>query len=310
MLVLIHGSLGLDYLVHNVLPNNDWLISMICRGNEEVSGINIDLRPGITARIAILWGRVLDLQGDEGRLLLDALLNSVNLHDAIDYVLETYADYNAHRLYYFMKIMNMLNIWKPMTKGCIPVPLIEPIKTLVASVVLAYIIDRNVKGSLILTTDFIDEIKDALQEARGLGNVYVVTNHIPRDIGIFDDLIVSTSSIPQETFGKLMRISGGNSAEVIIKPIGLSIISNNFEGTKETLDSIGLEIVRTVNELGFTTMNSLVDMVSQTMGVTKEEVLKALIKVSNMNLVRIRYLSDGRAILTPTISGLRITFSK
>ncbi len=92
----------------------------------------------------------------------------------------------------------MVNIWRPMGKGCINVPFIEPIKSLVTAVVLANYASNGIKGSAILASDYIDEIKDSLQEVRGLGNIYVVTNHVPHDIGIFDELIMTSISIPQE----------------------------------------------------------------------------------------------------------------
>jgi hypothetical protein len=228
MLVLVHGSLGLDYLIHSVLPNNDWLISMICLDSGGNTGINIELSPGISTRIALLWGKILDLRDDDLRLLLDSLTSSSKLYDAINYVLETYLDYNAIRLYYFMKIMSMLNIWRPMNKGCVSIPLIEPIKSLVAAAILAYITASNIKGSIIHTTDFVDEVKDSLQETRGLGNIYVVTNRVPRDLGIFDELIVTSSSIPQETFGKLIRVRSGESSELLMTKLGLSVLNNNF----------------------------------------------------------------------------------
>ncbi|WP_054856576.1 hypothetical protein [Vulcanisaeta sp. JCM 16159] len=90
----------------------------------------------------------------------------------------------------------------------------------------------------------------------------------------------------------------------------MSVISNNFENNRELLSDIDLEILRTVNELGFTTMASLIDIVSQSMGTSKNSVIKELIKLSNMNLVRTRYLSDGRAVVTPTMAGLKLLMAK
>ncbi|WP_243674904.1 hypothetical protein [Vulcanisaeta distributa] len=245
------------------------------------------------------------------RLLLDALGNTSRLREAVNYILETYLDYNASRLYYFMRLMSMVNIWRPMGKGCINAPpFIEPIKSLVTAVVLANYASNGIRGSAILASDYIDEIKDSLQEVRGLGNIYVVTNHVPHDIGIFDELIMTSVSIPQETFGKLIRVGSGAGSEVLIKRLGLSVISNNFENNRELLSDIDLEILRTVNELGFTTMASLIDIVSQSMGASKNSVIKELIKLSNMNLIRTRYLSDGRAVVTPTMAGLKLLMAK
>ncbi len=257
-----------------------------------------------------MWSKILDLRDDDLRLLLDSLTNSTRLYDAVNYVIETYMDYNASRLYYFMRLMSMLNIWRPMSKGCINVPLIEPIKSLVAAVVLAHFASNIIKGSALLATDFIDEVKDVLQEVRGLGNIYVFSNHIPRDVGVFDELIVTSSSIPQEVFGKLIRISSGSSSEVLMNRLGLSTARNNFEFSREVLNDIDLEILRTVNELGFTTMASLIDMITQSAAVTRNDVIKELIKLSNMNLIKIRYLSDGRAIVTPTVAGLKLLIAK
>ena len=310
MLILIYGSLGFDYLVNNVLPSNDWVITMLCPGNGNDVGINVDLSPGIITRLAIMWGRILDLRDDDLRLLLDSLINSSRLYEAVNYVIETYQDYNASRLYYFMKLMSMLNVWKPLGRGCINVPLIEPIKSLVATVVLAHYASNGIKGPAILATDFIDEIKDSLQEVRGLGNIYVVTNRLPRDLGIFDELIITSTSIPQEVFGKLIRISSGVGSEVLMTRLGLSIVRNNFELSREVLNDVDLEILRTVNELGFTTMASLIDMITQSAAVTRNDVIKELIKLSNMNLIKIRYLSDGRAIVTPTVAGLKLLVAK
>ncbi len=206
-----------------------------------------------------------------------------------------------------MKLMSILNIWKPLGRGgCINAPLIEPIKSLVAAVILAYYASNGIKGSAILATDYTDEIRDELQEVRGgLGNIYVITNRMPRDIGIFDELVMTSISIPpQEIFGKLIRVSNGMGSEVLITRLGLSVVSNNFELSRESLNDIDLEILRTVNELGFTTMASLIDMVAQSAAVTRNDVIKELIKLSNMNLIKIRYLSDGRAIVTPTVPAL------
>ncbi|WP_054849095.1 hypothetical protein [Vulcanisaeta sp. JCM 14467] len=310
MLILIHGSLGLDYLIHNVLPSNDWVITMLCPGNGNDVGIDVDLSPGIVARLAIMWGRILDLRDDDLRLLIDSFTNSSRLHEAVNYIIETYQDYNASRLYYFMKLMNMLNVWRPPGRGCINTPLIEPIKSLVTTVVLAYYASNGIKGSAILATDFTDEIKDSLQEVRGLGNIYVVTNHLPRDLGIFDELVITSTSIPQEIFGKLIKVSGGVGSEVLMTRLGLSVVRNNFELGREVLNDVDLEILRTVNELGFTTMASLIDMITQSTAVTRNDVIKELIKLSNMNLVKIRYLSDGRAIVTPTVAGLKLLVTK
>ncbi len=302
MLILIHGSLGLDYLIRNILPNNDWVITMLCPGNGNDVGIDVELSPGIITRIAIMWSKILDLRDDDMRLLLDSLMSSSRLHDAVNYIIETYQDYNASRLYYFIKLMSMLNIWKPLGKGCINAPLIEPIKSLVAAVILAYYASKGIKGSAILATDFIDEIRDELQEVRGFGNIYVITSRMPRDIGVFDELVMTSISIPpQEIFGKLIRVSNGMGSEVLVTRLGLSVVNNNFELSREALNDIDLEILRTVNELGFTTMASLIDMVTQSAAATRNDVIKELIKLSNMNLIKIRYLSDGRAIVTPTV---------
>ncbi len=309
MLTLVHGSLGLDYLVHNILPSNDWWVSMICQGGDGV-GIDMDLSPGIRSRIALLWSRILELRDDDSRLLLDALINSSRLYDAINYILETYIDYDATRLYFFMRIMSTLGIWKPIGRGCIDVPLIEPVKSLVTAAILAYNAANGIRGSMILASDFIDEIKDALQEVRGVGNVYIMTNHLPRELGVFDELIITSMAVPQETFGKLIRIGNGNSSEVLITRIGLGIARNNFETAAGSMGNIEMEILRTVNELGFTTLNSLIDMVSQSTGASKDDTTKALIRASNMNLVRIRYLPDGRAVVTPTVAGLRLLTTK
>ncbi|WP_054843630.1 hypothetical protein [Vulcanisaeta souniana] len=168
MLTLVHGSLGLDYLVRNILPNNDWWVSMICQGNGGI-GIDMDLSPGINSRIALLWSKILELRDDDSRLLLDALINSSRLHDAINYILETYIDYDAARLYFFMRIMNTLGIWKPIGRGgCVDMPLVEPLRSLVTAAILAYSATNGIRGgSMILVADFIDEIKDVLQEVRG-----------------------------------------------------------------------------------------------------------------------------------------------
>ncbi|MCG2863712.1 MAG: hypothetical protein L7H10_05330 [Vulcanisaeta sp.] len=309
MLILIHGSLGLDYVLRGVLPSGKFLFSTICTDAGRGTGINVNLDPGISIRVAILWGRILNLSDDDARLLLDALLNSSTLLDAINYVLETYVDYNAAKLYYYLRIMSALDIWGPISSGCVSIPLIEPIKSLVSSIILAYVASNGIKGSLILSTDHVDDVKDALQEVRGLGDVYVVTSRMPRDLGIFDELVITTTGIPQETFGKLVRVSNGNSTEVIMTRLGAGITNNNFTRATTQLSDVELEILRTVNELGFTTMSSLIDMVSQSTGVAKNEVMKALIKVSSMNLVKIRYLADGRAVVTPSIPGLKLLIS-
>ncbi|GAB6946998.1 hypothetical protein JCM16161A_11280 [Vulcanisaeta sp. JCM 16161] len=310
MLILIHGSLGLDYLIHNVLSSDDWVISMVCPGSNNETGIDIELSPGVIMRIALMWSRILDLRDDDLRLLLDSLTNSTRLYDAVNYVIETYMDYNASRLYYFMKLMSMLNVWRPIGKGCINIPLIEPVKSLVAAVILAHYASNIIKGSAILATDFIDEIRDSLQEVRGLGNIYVFSNRMPRDIGVFDELIITSLSIPQEVFGRLIRVSGGSGSEVLMNRLGLGTVRNNFEFSREALNDVDLEILRIVNELGFTTMASLIDMVTQSAAVARNDVIKELIKLSNMNLVKIRYLSDGRAIVTPTVAGLKLLMAK
>ncbi len=99
MLILVYGSLGLDYLIRNVLPNNDWVMTMLCPGNDSNIGIDVGgLNPGIIMRVAIMWSKILDLRDDDMRLLLDSLMNSSRLHDAVNYIIETYQDYNASRL--------------------------------------------------------------------------------------------------------------------------------------------------------------------------------------------------------------------
>lgn len=303
---LIYGSLGLDHLIHGILPSGDFLFSTICNNPNNSTGININLNPSISVRVAILWSRILNLSDDDSRLLLDSLLSSNTLLDAINYILETYVDYNAAKLYYYMRIMNTLNIWNPISKGCVSIPLIEPIKSMVSSVILAHMASTNTRGSVVITTDYIDEMKDALQEVRGFGNIYVVTNRLPRDLGIFDDLIITTTHIPQEVFGKLIRVSNGSSADVIMTKLGAGTVNNNFIEARSQLGDVELEILKTVNELGFTTMGSLIDMVSQSTGVTRNDVIKALIRVSSMNLVKVRYLADGRAVITPTLAGLKL----
>ncbi len=90
----------------------------------------------------------------------------------------------------------------------------------------------------------------------------------------------------------------------------MGIARNNFESVAVGMSDIEMEILRSVNELGFTTMSSLIDMVSQSTGTSKNDVTKALIRASNMNLVRIRYLPDGRAVVTPTVAGLRLLTTK
>lgn len=310
MLILVHGSLGLDYLIHNVLPNGDWLISIVCPSNSSEVGIDVELSPGVITRIALTWGRILELRDDDLRLLLDSLINSSRLSEAVNYMMETYMDYNASRLYYFIKLMSMLNIWRPIGKGCVRVPLIEPIKSLVTTVILAHQSASGVRGSAILATDMVDEVKDLLQEVRGLGNVYVFTNRMPRDVGVFDELFISSTFIPQETFGKLIRVSNGSGSDVLMSRLGLGIVGDNFALSRESLNDVDLEILRTVNELGFTTMASLIDMIVQSTAAARNDVIRELIKLSNMNLVKIRYLSDGRAIVTPTVAGLKLLMAK
>lgn len=310
MLILIHGSLGLDYLVHSVLPRIDWTYSTICSDTSNGQGIDVELDKGVGVRLAIMWSRVLGLRDGDSRLLLESLLNSRRLREAIDYVFDMHVNYDADRLYYFMKILSSLNIWRPINKGCIAIPLIEPIMSLVSSVILSYMVVNGVRGSIILSTDFIDELADALEEVRSLGNIYVFTNRLPHNVAIFDDLIITSTSIPQETFGKLIRVSNGGSTEVLMTRLGMSITNNNFEPVETKLSDVEMEILRTVNEFGFSIMNSLIDIVSQSTGVSSNDVVKALIKVSSMGLVEIRYLSDGRAIVTPTLAGLRLLVSK
>ncbi|WP_243677919.1 hypothetical protein [Vulcanisaeta distributa] len=48
MLILVHGSLGLDYLIHNVLPSDDWVISMVCPGSSNETGIDVELSLGLS----------------------------------------------------------------------------------------------------------------------------------------------------------------------------------------------------------------------------------------------------------------------
>ncbi len=68
---------------------------MVCQSNGNETGIDVELTPGIITRISLLWGRILDLRDDDLRLLLDALGNASRLREAVNYILETYLDYNA-----------------------------------------------------------------------------------------------------------------------------------------------------------------------------------------------------------------------
>jgi hypothetical protein len=92
--------------------------------------------------------------------------------------------------------------------------------------------------------------------------------------------------------------------------LGAGTVNNNFIEARSQLGDVELEILKTVNELGFTTMGSLIDMVSQSTGVTRNDVIKALIRVSSMNLVKVRYLADGRTVITPTLAGLKLLIPK
>ncbi|WP_069806830.1 hypothetical protein [Vulcanisaeta thermophila] len=302
MLILIHGSRGLDYIISELNVRRDINYSVMCTEGMARAGIDLELNGDASIRIANVWGRVLRLRDNEHRALIDALTTAKTLREAINQLINTHEDYGADRLYAIATELSMLDIWRAPGEGCVPTPFLEPIKTLVSTAMLTHVVIKGGPASVVVSSEYVDEIADLLTETRGLGNVYVHTNTMPRELGVFDDVLITTMELPRELFGRLIRVRGGEKSELLgagapAKPMARGA------AVARGVDGDVLEIIKTASELGFVTLNSLLDMM-QASGLSRDGVLQALIRAVSMNLVKVRYLSDGRVVVTPTLRGI------
>lgn len=303
MLILVYGSVGLDYLLSEYVSRGDFVLSTVCLEGD--GGIDIDLTPGLIIRLSVLWSRILGLGGGGSRLLLDSLAGSRRLSESLDAVMNIYMDGNEHGLYFIARILRSLDLWRPLRlSSCINSPMLEPIRSLVTAVAASYLVEAGVTGgNVVLSTDYVDSLLDVLHELRGLGDIYVHSDKLPRGLGIFDEVLVTSEGLPRVSFGKFIKASGGRVREILVRG-GPKVRGSPRALIDREVDEAILEVVRASSEVTPVGLESLVDMISQYNKITREEALLRIVKALSMGLVKLRELGDGRVVLRPTVRGL------
>lgn len=308
MLILVHGSRGLDYLLNEYVAPGHYYVSTICTSPS--GGINIELNPRVSIDLALIWSRVLGLRPGASRVLLDALLGFGRLRDAVDHVLDVYVDHEAHELYFYLKSLRSLDIWEPIGEGsCIASTGLEPLRTLVAAVVGVHVMHlANLpKAPVILSTDSVDTLVDFLHSMRRLGKVIVHTNTRPRNMGIFDEAIITAEWVPRHGMGELIRVFGGRVDKLITKEAPRGTLEAGARAMG--LGKLVIDVAKTVGEMGLVSLNTLVETTAQYNGVSRQEAVDAVVKAVAADLVRLRHLPDGRIVVVPTMACLRMVGS-
>ncbi len=180
----------------------------------------------------------------------------------------------------------------------------EPFQTFLSLIALYYLCEvKNVNKPVLCVVNNVNGVVDLLLMFRNK-NVYVFTLEKPNSIDFFDEVYIHRISTVSREHSGVIRIRNGEVVRCKIPDFEMKYEDLKIPLSKYALDSISVEILQILSELGFMTLHSLRESVSNQFGIDKSEVDRRILKLWRCGLVDIRYLPDGRVVILPTLTGL------
>ncbi|NPA70107.1 MAG: hypothetical protein GXO26_04800 [Crenarchaeota archaeon] len=179
----------------------------------------------------------------------------------------------------------------------------DPQLTFLAIVALLSILKNCSKSSpVLLYLIDVENVLDILLIFREY-NLYIYSLRKPIHLENFDEIylyniprLVDKYGIVKIYYDNIIKCREPSMNMMFTEPkIGMRLIE---------LDDISREILSTLSELGFMSLNALRESIAHQFGVDKNVVDSCVLKLERLGLVELRYLSDGRVIVLPTLMGL------
>ncbi len=178
----------------------------------------------------------------------------------------------------------------------------DPCSTFLALSVLLYLYEHDVDRPILLYVPNVDNILDIILMFRR-ADVYIYSLRRSRCLECFDEVYIYNIPRAINRYG-LVKIRD----DTIVKcrepslRVAPSVPSLCLSVTK--LDNVSREILSTLSELGFMSLNALRESISHQLNVDKSIVDDCILRLERLGLVELRYLPDGRVIVLPTLMGL------
>ncbi len=247
--------------------------------------------------------KLFNITNEEYGILRDVISRSRNLCEIIDNLLNY--SFRDVKLNYLIDILKGIcqDSDKSNEANCIIIPPFDNIATFLSILILYYI--RNILKSekpVLCYVHDVDQILDIVLIFRKY-STYIFTCRPPRFLNIFDELYIQNiPSIPKEC--GVFKIRDDSIVRCKLSTHISNIGNIAFSLSSQRLERIDLEILSTLSELGFMSLQALRESISHQYGVDKSVVDKSILKLWRSGFIDIKYLPDGRAIVIPTLTGL------
>ncbi len=313
MLILVHGVKGIDYLVSRLSRDVNVLITY-----HEVSQITC---PDVTferqlQRVVFLTliRRLLRVQDDDLSVILNAVSNLSSLGEVIRCLLE--CNIRSSDVYYLLSVLSCcLNEASDVRidesgTTVITVPLVEPASTIL-SVLYAYWIMCKVDASRIsiaVPVNYVDEIYDVLLPLRSFRSAYICSLRLPRTLEIFDEVYMTVVPEVRSRGLSLVKVLDDRAYSIQVSSTELNLVeplSRAFSRRMQYMSSeeerAANEVISALSEVSSISLSALIDSIEHTCNVSKDVVYRAISKLERLKMISIRYLPDGRIVVSRAI---------
>ncbi|NPA23988.1 MAG: hypothetical protein GXO23_06825 [Crenarchaeota archaeon] len=299
MLKLVTGLKTLDVIYNKVRKERGIIISPFEGGFEVYEKIRIE-NTYVKHIVFTLMLKLFKIEREEYSIIRESLAESQTLKDFfnrignhnfrdvnLNYLVDLYRDITAQRRY--QEDLSYVRTWPT-----------DPFCTFLTLSALLYFYQHNIDRPVLIYLTSVDNVIDMLLMFRRM-ELYVFSLRASR-LEFFDEAYIYVP--PRIDKYGIVKIR--NDIVVRCTPTDLLVcsspISISFSVTK--LDDVSREILSSLSELGFMSLNALRESVAHQLGVDKSVVDSCVLKLERMGLVELRYLPDGRVVVLPTLLGL------
>ncbi|GEM_PF-5074610 len=289
MLTLIYGpsTLVMDY-IESLAHQIDILLTMCENKNVKNVGIDVELSVKNSSRIIILFQRLFSLRGEDLKVISTSISHCKSLKSLIEDLSEYSTYYNAYNLQFHIQILKNLDIWhKPEIQKFLKVPVFEPYRTFTCIIYALWLLDNASHDvTIALPIDLVDEVYDYLILFKNFKKAIIYSFIKPKNIHVFDSIDEISTSFKLRTL-TMCKVTD----DIYLRDLKL---------LSDDVWKLLLEILEIIDEFGYTTLNALKDIAAQSLGIDKDLFRSLIHKLQSMDLINIRYLSDGRVVINLT----------
>ncbi|NPB00737.1 MAG: hypothetical protein GXO10_05120 [Crenarchaeota archaeon] len=303
MTKIVLGLKTLDLVYERVRKNRGIIISPFEGSYRIFKEVKIN-NPTIKHLILTLFLKLFKINNEEYPIIREAIKESSTLRDLFTRLEEhAFRDVNLNHLIDLYRDISSINDEEyPNEYIAIRTWISDPHTTFLSIVALVHVVKNFPNHPILIYLIDVENILDILLIFRRF-NIYVFSLRRPSSLENFEECYLYNIPRPHDRYG-IIKIRNDTVIKCNEPSIRLIFSEPKIDMSIIELDEVSREVLSTLSELGFMSLNALRESIAHQFGIDKNIVDSCVLKLERLGLVELRYLPDGRVIVLPTLMGL------